>query len=343
MSVLHQSISRLRPLLLILQSILCAVILLTRVQDLPANPTRIASVDGVEINYEQFDECYKLRRAQIKKETLSTKLKDYITFFSMKPFVDQLLITKELKRRGLKVDEAKVNQAIEAAKKTFKTEERFQNYLERMLQTPTSYRVEHWVKEASYLILEADQVIQPTPQELQEKREKIKEKLQVPERVRGRQLMLNLPDGAKPELVNDVFKKIQEIHAMILKEGKDFSIYVQRYSEGPLRGRNGDIGYVSIGDLEPPVEKALWALKDGELSAPFRSRFGWHIIERRDTIAAHERSMNEVSPDLEERLKMIKFNKEHHLYLKRLWRTGNVQTKVNLPPVYRPETTQPPK
>jgi|GEM_PF-2752649 len=302
---------------------------------LSASPARIASVRGVEIKYEDFNECYKLRRAQLKGEKLAPRLRDYITFFAMKPFVDELLIRDELKRRGLVLDEAKVDQRVADIRKTFKTEERFIKYLNQKMQTLTSFKAQQRVKEGAYLIMDTAQLIEPTEQELEAKRQQARDRLKVPERVRGRQLMLPLPDQPSAEQVNVTFKLIQEIHATLLKEGKDFGIYIQRFSKGPLRGRNGDIGYVSKGDLEPPVERALWALKDGEISAPFRSRFGWHIIQRRDTIPAHERSITELLPNLKERLKMIKFNKELHLFVKRLWRTGAVETKVTLPPAYK--------
>ena len=302
---------------------------------LSATPEHIASVGGVEIKYEDFNECFKLRRAQLKSEKLAPRLRDYITFFAMKPFVDELLIREELKRRGLVLDEAKVDQRVADVRKTFKTDEGFIKYLNQKMQTMKSFKAQQRVKEGAYLILDADGVIEPTEQELEAKRQQARDRLKVPERVRGRQLMLSLPDQPSAELVNAAFKQIQEIHATLLKEGKDFGIYIQRFSQGPLRGRNGDIGYVSKGDLEPPVERALWSLKDGEISTPFRSRFGWHIIQRRDTIAAHERSITELLPNLKERLKMIKFNKELHLFVKRLWRTGAVDTKVTLPPAYK--------
>lgn len=320
--------------------ILCGL-MMTLSAPLSAAPESVASLNGVQINYEQFNECYKLRRAQLKGETIAPRLKDYITFFAMKPFVDELLINEELKRRGLTIDEARVDQRVKKIRDTFKTEEAFTRYLNRKMQSTTSFRIQQRVKEGAYLILDADKLIEPTEAEIKEKRAKALERLNVPEQVRGRQLMLSLPDQATPAQVNEKFKKIQEIHGTILKEGKDFGIYIQRYSQGPLRGRNGDIGYVSKGDLEPPVEQALWALKDGELSAPFRSRYGWHIIQRRDTIKAHQRSINELLPNLKERLKLIKFNKEMHLFIKRLWQKGVVQTKVTLPPAYRGKAQKP--
>jgi len=300
-----------------------------------AAPEALVTVGGEGIDYKSFDECFKLRRANFKSDKISKSQKDRITFFAMKPFVDQLLVARELKRRGLSVDQTAVNARVAAIRKGFSSDKEFSTHLKKRMQTIKSLELAQWTKEASFVILSADGSIKPSEAEVKAKREEARARLKMPEQVRSRQLTIPLPDKATPEQINGLFKQIQEIHALILKEGKDFGIYVQRYSKGPLRGRNGDIGYASKGELDIPVEEALWALKDGEMSAPFRSRYGWHIIERMHTIPAHERPFNELRAKIEERLTQINFNKKYHIFIKSLWRNGSVKTSVELPPAYR--------
>lgn len=68
--------------------------------------------------------------------------------------------------------------------------------------------------------------------------------------------------------------------------GEDFSALARAHSQDPGSGsKGGELGWVNPGQLVPQFEKVMNALKPGEISEPFRSPFGWHIVqtlERRD-------------------------------------------------------------
>lgn len=77
-----------------------------------------------------------------------------------------------------------------------------------------------------------------------------------------------------------------------IANGADFAELARLYSEDLSASRGGDLGWINPGDTVPEFERAMDALKPGELSAPVRSPFGWHLIqveERRRGEASAER------------------------------------------------------
>jgi peptidyl-prolyl cis-trans isomerase SurA len=59
----------------------------------------------------------------------------------------------------------------------------------------------------------------------------------------------------------------------------DFAELAKARSEDTSASRGGDLGWLSPGDTVPEFETAMNALKPGEISAPVRSTFGWHLIQ----------------------------------------------------------------
>ena len=64
-----------------------------------------------------------------------------------------------------------------------------------------------------------------------------------------------------------------------LDNGVKFEEMARQYSEDGSANNGGDLGWVNPGDTVPQFEKAMNELGLGEISAPVRSPFGWHIIQ----------------------------------------------------------------
>jgi peptidyl-prolyl cis-trans isomerase C len=65
-----------------------------------------------------------------------------------------------------------------------------------------------------------------------------------------------------------------------LKAGEDFAKIAQEASKDPGSGQNGgDLGFFTKDRMVPEFAEAAFALKPGEISAPVKSQFGWHVIK----------------------------------------------------------------
>lgn len=76
--------------------------------------------------------------------------------------------------------------------------------------------------------------------------------------------------------------KIRDIYQQ-LKGGADFAELARTYSDDPVSGSDGgNLGWVSQGQMVPSFEQAMMEADTGEIKGPFRSQFGWHILQVQD-------------------------------------------------------------
>ncbi|MEW9675042.1 peptidylprolyl isomerase [Lentibacillus sp. L22] len=79
-------------------------------------------------------------------------------------------------------------------------------------------------------------------------------------------------------LVDD--KKTAEKVEKELDNGGDFAKLAKKYSTDKASAeKGGDLGYFSVGKMDPAFEDAAYSMKKGEISDPVKSQFGYHIIK----------------------------------------------------------------
>jgi peptidyl-prolyl cis-trans isomerase SurA len=100
--------------------------------------------------------------------------------------------------------------------------------------------------------------------------------------------------------------------------GEDFAALASVTSEDPgSASRGGDLGWTSPGTFDPQFEEVLSGLQPDEISEPFRTQFGWHIVQllgRRTYDQSDELRRQRVLTALRE----SKVDEETELWLRRL-------------------------
>jgi len=114
----------------------------------------------------------------------------------------------------------------------------------------------------------------------------------VVEQVRLRHILLRpgeLLDDGEARL------RLERLRERVLA-GEGFEALARAHSDDPASAaRGGDMGWLDLAALPPPIAEAVRRMKPGEVSEPLRTRFGWHLVQlvdqrRRDDTEAYRRA-----------------------------------------------------
>jgi peptidyl-prolyl cis-trans isomerase SurA len=135
----------------------------------------------------------------------------------------------------------------------------------------------------------------------------------------------------KPNELQDdatVQQKLTSIRDRILNKGENFAAVASVVSEDPGSAADGgDMGWTSSGTFVPEFEKQIAQLQPEEISQPFRTQFGWHIVQllgRRQFDATNDMMRQQAF----QRLREAKADEETELWLRRLRDEAYVEYKL---------------
>ena len=90
------------------------------------------------------------------------------------------------------------------------------------------------------------------------------------------------------------------------RAGKDFAALAKQYSTDPTKEQGGDLGFVTKAQFEGPIGDALFAMNVGDVSAPVKSQYGYHILKLEEIQPTEERPFAEVRAELDSQYRQDK-------------------------------------
>ena len=110
--------------------------------------------------------------------------------------------------------------------------------------------------------------------------------------IRASHILVRCDKNALPSDTLKAYNKALEIRKKALVKDADFAALADQYSDDPSAkgmkatdqtparpGNHGDLGYFTVFDMVYPFETGAYNTKEGEISMPVRSDFGYHIIK----------------------------------------------------------------
>lgn len=117
--------------------------------------------------------------------------------------------------------------------------------------------------------------------------------------VHARHILIRAPQG--DEKASDEAKKKIDAIIVRLKGGEDFEKVAKETTEDPSgKANGGDLGWFTKEQMVPEFADAAFNLKQGEISAPVHTQFGWHVIKNEGKRTKPAPNFDEVKPQLEQ-------------------------------------------
>ena len=215
--------------------------------------------------------------------------------------IERQLLSQEAKRLNLYPSANEVAAVIEEAKIAAGGASRFLERLKEEQMTEEEFRAGVQADLAVKRLL-ADKVytkVAVTHEEIRREYDQRKSSLQSPEEVHARDIFLRVDSEA-----NAARRQVEaeQIRAEAQKDPKQFGALAKKYSEGPTRGKGGDLGFFSRNQMPPEFSEKVFATAAGDISPVFRLPEGFHIVYVEERRGGETLSFAAAEHELESRI-----------------------------------------
>ncbi len=137
---------------------------------------------------------------------------------------------------------------------------------------------------------------------------KVNERRPASGQMRAAHLMIAFPPKATPQQKAEAKERIDSIYQLALRN-EDFATLARTYSQDPGTAKNGgELPIFGRGRLIPELENAAFSLeKDGMVSSPVETQFGYHIVKRieKKEVGSYEEMLPEIKSKMSRNERML--------------------------------------
>ena len=142
---------------------------------------------------------------------------------------------------------------------------------------------------------------------------------------KARHILINTGEMVSDE---DARTRLEQLHFRI-ENGDDFATLARSHSDDKASAiKGGDLGWVSPGSVVKKFQEEMDSLQPGQMSRPFRSQFGWHIVQVLDR-RQHDNSEQILRSEARSIIIERKSKEATELYLRRLRDEAYIETRLD--------------
>lgn len=145
-----------------------------------------------------------------------------------------------------------------------------------------------------------------------------------PETARASHILIGADEKASAEDKKKAKEKAEAILKRV-KGGEDFAAVAKAESSCPSSAQGGDLGTFGRGQMVPPFDQAVFAMKPGEISGVVETQFGYHVIKLVEKKEATTEKLADVKGKISDFLKKEKIQKELLQFVDNLKKTAKIE------------------
>ena len=232
-------------------------------------------------------------------------------------FLDALLMNKmienEVDAQGLKATAEDVDSYIERIKSQGELDdEQLAAALADQGLTIEQYRkqIAQEIEQALLMNKEVSSRISITNEAVQRYYQAHQDDYAIPDQVRIRHIFLPVSPGADPGEMLKMTTLLETLHDRA-NRGEDFATLALTYSLGPGADQGGDLGFFERGQMDPAIEEMAFSIPEGEISPPFETSTGVHLIKVEERDIAGVKPLAEVQEEIRSQLYNTELSKRY--------------------------------
>jgi|Deesub1362B_J571_1020462.scaffolds.fasta_scaffold00183_22 peptidyl-prolyl cis-trans isomerase SurA len=284
----------------------------------------VAVVNGEVITWAELYRAMEFEFGQrLKGLSQEEKLRFYKSNEArfLQQMIDGRLQLQEARARGLQVSQQEVEEAIRSIRARYGMDE--EAFLEALRKE--GFALQEYKQRLAEQILISKLVSQEVRQKLvvsdEEVRRYIREQgLQPQDEPLYHILQIFFKAPQEPRMRPLLEQKAQEAHERV-SAGEDFLLIARLYSQGAV-----DLGYIEASSLAEEFRERLQDMKPGQVSRPFWSQQGLHIIMLQDVIMPGDEEA--LLRKAREALLQQKFARQYRQWLRRLKERSFVEIRL---------------
>ncbi len=248
---------------------------------------------------------------------------------ALNSIINRKLIAMKIKELDIKVSDDEVKQAIEDVKKQNNiSQEILVDALKNQGISFEEYRsqIREQLERLRLVSMEVRSKIQITDKDIRDYYNTNPEKFEKEEIYHARLITLNVPADASESEKKRLRDSISSIYAEA-KSGKNFEELARKYSQDPSAKDGGDLGAFKKGDMLPEFDNVLAKIKPGEISEPFATQSGLHIVKLESRSHGELQPFDKVKGDIADLLFKKKSEERFNQWLADLRKNAAVEIR----------------
>jgi peptidyl-prolyl cis-trans isomerase C len=270
------------------------------IKPMPAEiPAVVARVNGEAIERWEFDNAVKRIEARAGGVVPPDK-RDEVLRSVLDQLVAYHLLAQESRARKIEVVDADVELQLAEIRKTFPSEEAFQQGIAAQGLTPEHLRAQARTSIAVAKVIDAEITakISVPDADVNAFYAQNLERFKQGESVRASHILFGVPQDATAAQKAEAKAKAQTTLKQV-RAGQDFATLARAQSQDQGSAANGgELGFFPKGQMNPQFEDAAFKLKAGTVSPVVETPFGFHIIKVHERRGPRTAPLTEVSEQI---------------------------------------------